>query len=107
MKMKTIANKFNLNTETMTATLMEKIGEEWCKLAEFDCATEPAKEIDSVILADAVANFECELESQVAAGDHIVYIGRIVASHKNTDQKKRLYSLAKGHKLGPASAATT
>ena len=77
-----------------------KSGRDTDKLAEFDCATEPAKEIDSIILTEAVANFECELESQVAAGDHFVYIGRIVASHKNTEQKKRLYVLAKGHKLG-------
>ena len=37
------------------------------KLAEFDCKTAPAKEIDSVILADAVANFECTLVSETEA----------------------------------------
>jgi len=78
-------------------------GRDTDKLAQFDCATGPAKEIDSVLLLDAVANFECELESQIAAGDHIVYIGRIVASHKNAEPKKRLYTTAPGHKLGPAS----
>ena len=71
------------------------------KLAEFDCATEPAKVIDSVLLADAVANFECELESQTVAGDHIIFVGRIVASHINTEPKKRLYTVGPGHKLGP------
>ncbi|MBW8041979.1 MAG: flavin reductase family protein [Planctomycetes bacterium] len=80
------------------------------KFAEFDaqhgqvhCNTAPAKEIDSVLLADAVANFECTLESQTEAGDHIIFVGRIVCSHVNTESKKRLYTIAPGHKLGPAS----
>ncbi len=73
------------------------------KFAEFDCKTEPAQAIDSVLLADAVANFECTLDSQIPAGDHIVFIGRIVASHINTEPKKRLYTIGPGHKLGPVS----
>jgi flavin reductase (DIM6/NTAB) family NADH-FMN oxidoreductase RutF len=80
-----------------------KSGRDIDKFAEFDCQTEPAKTIDSVLLADAVANFECTLEAQVSAGDHIVFIGRIVCSHMNTEPKKRLYTIGPGHKLGPAS----
>ncbi|MEK7995108.1 MAG: flavin reductase family protein [Planctomycetota bacterium] len=72
------------------------------KLAEFDCATEPATEIDSLLLTDAVANFECTLQSQVPTGDHIMFIGEIVCSHINTEPKKRLYTVGPGHKLGPA-----
>ena len=78
-------------------------GRDTDKFAEFDCKTAPAKSIDSVLLADAVANFECTLESQVPAGDHIVFIGQIVCSHMNTEPKKRLYTIAPGHKLGPVS----
>jgi flavin reductase (DIM6/NTAB) family NADH-FMN oxidoreductase RutF len=36
----------------------------------------------------------------VQAGDHIIYIGRVVAAHVNTEPKKRLYTVAPGHKLG-------
>lgn len=72
------------------------------KFAESDCQTEPAREIDSVLLSDAVANFECVEEARVRAGDHIVYIGRVVAAHVNAEPKKRLYTVAPGHKLGPA-----
>ena len=39
-----------------------KSGREIDKFAEFECETEPAKEIDSVLLSDAVANFECMLD---------------------------------------------
>jgi len=73
------------------------------KFAEFDCETTPAKAIDSALLADAVANFECTLESETIAGDHIIFVGKVVASHTNTGPKKRLYSIAPAHKLGPAS----
>ncbi len=73
------------------------------KLAEFDCAAEPAEKIDSVLLSDAVANFECELESETVVGDHVIFVGRVVCSHINTEAKKRLYTIGPGHKLGPVS----
>jgi len=73
------------------------------KLAEFACETAPAVEIDSILLADAVANFECTLEQHMHAGDHVIFVGNIVAAHTNTKTKKRLYTTAPGHKLGPVS----
>jgi len=74
------------------------------KLAEFKkCKTSPAKVIDSVLLDDAVANFECRLVSETKAGDHIIFVGQIVVSHINTKPKKRLYTIAPGHKLGLVS----
>ena len=77
-------------------------GRDTDKLAELKCKTSPAKKIKSVLLSDAVANFECRLVKQVATGDHITFVGEIVCSHVNIKRKKRLYSLAPGHKLGPA-----
>ena len=80
-----------------------KSGREIDKFAEFECETEPAKEIDSVLLTDAVANFECALDSQVPVGDHIIFVGTVVSSHMNTEPKKRLYTTGPGHKLGSVS----
>ena len=80
-----------------------KSGRNIDKLAEFQCETSPTEKIDSVLLNDAVANFECKLDSQTEAGDHIIFIGEIICSHKNIEPKKRLYTTAPGHKLGPAS----
>ena len=80
-----------------------KSGRDIDKFAEFDCKTEPAKVIDSVLLADAVANFECTLESQIPVGDHMIFVGEIVCSHINTESKKRLYTTGPGHKLGSVS----
>ncbi len=70
------------------------------KLAESNCLTEPAAFIDSVLLSDAVANFECVEESRLPAGDHIIYVGRVVAAHVNTEPAPRLYTTAPGHQLG-------
>jgi flavin reductase (DIM6/NTAB) family NADH-FMN oxidoreductase RutF len=80
-----------------------KSGRDIDKFAKFDCKTESAKAIDSVLLTEAVANFECVLESEMVAGDHIIFVGRIVVSHINTEPKKRLYSVAPEHKLGSVS----
>ena len=80
-----------------------KSGRDIDKLAEFDCAMEPAEKIDSVMLSDAVANFECVLESETVVGDHVIFVGRVVCSHINTEAKKRLYTVGPGHKLGPVS----
>lgn len=93
------------STEMADAAMFfgSKSGREVDKFAEFKCATESAKEIDSVLLAEAVSNFECTLESQTETGDHVVFIGKIVRSHISTEPKKRLYTIGPGHKLGPAS----
>jgi flavin reductase (DIM6/NTAB) family NADH-FMN oxidoreductase RutF len=80
-----------------------KSGRNIDKFAEFECKTEPAKEIDSVLLSDAVANFECTLESQMVTGDHVIFVGKVVASHTNNEPKKRLYTTGPGHKLGSVS----
>ncbi|MHC4570893.1 MAG: flavin reductase family protein [Planctomycetota bacterium] len=80
-----------------------KSGRDIDKFAEFDCKNGPAEVIDSVLLTEAVANFECTLESQTEAGDHIIFVGRVVCSHINTEPKKRLYTVGPGHKLGSVS----
>jgi flavin reductase (DIM6/NTAB) family NADH-FMN oxidoreductase RutF len=80
-----------------------KSGRDTDKFADFDCKTEAAKAIDSLLLSDAVANFECTLESQVPAGDHIIFVGEVVSAQVNTEPKKRLYTVGPGHKLGSVS----
>ena len=80
-----------------------KSGRDIDKLEVTGCKTEPATKIDSVILSDATANFECELQTQIPTGDHILFVGKVVASHINTEPTKRLYTTAAGGKMGPAS----
>jgi len=67
------------------------------KLGVRRTATQPAREIDTVLLSDAVASFECVLEQAVLTGDHWLFVGRAVASHANSDPSmQRLYSLGGG-----------
>ena len=61
------------------------------KIGRCVCPIEIATQIDSVLLLDAVANFECQLESYMPAGDHIIFVGKIVAAHINTESKQRLF----------------
>jgi flavin reductase (DIM6/NTAB) family NADH-FMN oxidoreductase RutF len=76
-------------------------GRDTKKFAEFKkCRTSRAKVIDSVLLDDAAANFECRLAWEKKAGDHIIFVGKVVASHINTKRKKRLYTIGAGHKMG-------
>ena len=70
------------------------------KFAVTGCKTSPAEKIDSVIIDDAVANFECVLESELTTGDHIIFVGRVVACHVNTEPKGRLYSVRPNRILG-------
>lgn len=70
------------------------------KLAETGCKHSAAEKIDSVILDDAAANFECVLEDELAAGDHIIFVGKVVACHINSENKKRLYTTGPNFQLG-------
>lgn len=82
-----------------------KSGRDMDKIAESGTRTQPAAEIDSVLLADAVANFECKLESEHRTGDHVIFVGRVIASHMNADETvRRIYSLG-NEQLGAAGPA--
>lgn len=69
-------------------------GREVDKLAERKPMTARATIIDSLLLKEAVANFECQLESELQTGDHVIFVGRVLASHMNEDFELRgLYAL--------------
>jgi flavin reductase (DIM6/NTAB) family NADH-FMN oxidoreductase RutF len=69
-------------------------GRDLDKLAARGAETQPATKIDSVLLSAAVANFECALESELETGDHVIFVGRVVAAHMNEDPSvSRLYNL--------------
>ena len=80
-------------------------GRDTDKLTEAGVKTQPAGEIDSVLLADAVANFECRLAGELETGDHVTFVGEVVRSHVNDQPLNRLYTVAPGHKLGPLPQA--
>lgn len=75
------------------------------KLKAHPCATQPASVVDGLLLADAVANFECKLVSELETGDHIVFVGEVVASHVSEEHKQRLYTVGPGYKMSGVRAA--
>ena len=62
-------------------------GNEVDKFKKTGIKTEKAKHIKSPLIKDATINFECKLEKEVDAGDHIIFIGRVLASYLNKDKK--------------------
>ena len=87
------------NMEAETLFFGTKSGRDIDKLDVTGCKTQKAEIIDSVLLSDAAANFECILENEIVTGDHILFIGKVVASHTNNQPKKRLYTVAPGGKM--------
>jgi len=76
-------------------------GRDMDKLTECPIRTQPAHEVEGVIARDALANFECVLESEIASGDHVILLGRVVAAHVNEDESlARLFNLGPGYRLG-------
>ena len=62
------------------------------------------KSVDGVLLANAAASFECIVESEMQSGDHVIFVGTVVASHVNSEATtRRLYALDRtkaGFRLG-------
>jgi flavin reductase (DIM6/NTAB) family NADH-FMN oxidoreductase RutF len=81
-----------------------KSGRDLDKFAARNTILLPGASIDSVLVADAVANFECVLDGELLAGDHIIFTGRVVASHVNTSTCRRLYTIETGRIFGAFAA---
>ena len=81
-------------------------GRDMDKLAECGTKTQPATTVDCVLLTDAVANFECKLESELETGDHVLFVGRVVVSHVNqSDELRRLYTVGEDFQMGGVAVA--
>ena len=79
-------------------------GDNTDKFKEKPLLTEKAESIDSLILTDSVANFECVLECEHSAGDHIIIFARVLKSWENQDASlKRLFNVGSGRKLSGCS----
>lgn len=50
----------------------------------------PATELETPLLKGAVYNLECVLHSQVPSGDHVIFVGEVVAAHVDPAAGERL-----------------
>ena len=62
-------------------------GDETDKFAESKIKTAKAEFVKSPLIKNATINFECELFKEIDSGDHIIFIGKILASYINKDKK--------------------
>lgn len=96
-------------SESMAAAVLHAgsvHGHQRDKLAETGLATAPARHVAAPLLADAVANFECELAEIAHPGDCPLVFGRVVAAHVNSDPGlRRLYTVGPGHTMGGVRVA--
>ena len=75
------------------------------KIAETGLAVQEGTKVRAPLVAEAVANFECELVDIFQPGDCPVVVGKVVAAHEHDDQALgRLYTVACGHKLAGVRA---
>ncbi len=86
--------------ENETLFFGTKSGREINKLYDSKIRYSKAKYIDSIILDEAVANFECILEDTIKTGDHYIFLGKVVGSHISTGNIDRLYTIGEKYKLG-------
>ena len=52
-------------------------GRSFDKLAARNVPTQPTAVIDSLLLSEAVANFECVLVGELLSGDHVIFVGEM------------------------------
>ena len=70
------------------------------KITEAGLAVQEGVKVRAPLVAEAVANFECELVDIYQPGDCPLVVGKVVAAHEHSDPElKRLYTVARGHKL--------
>ena len=62
-------------------------GDETDKFSKAKIKTTKAHYIKTPLLTQATINLECKLQQEVDAGDHIIFIGEVLASHLNEDEK--------------------
>ena len=66
--------------------------------------TRKTEVIDSLVLENSAANFECLLESEHIAGDHVIVTARVVKAWENEDSSvRRLFNTAPGYVLSGVS----
>ena len=62
-------------------------GNEIDKFAVSKIETAKAEFVRSPLIKKATINFECELVNEVDSGDHVIFIGKILASYVKKDKK--------------------
>lgn len=65
-------------------------GENMDKIKESGLTKEESEKVDCFRVKEAVAWLECEVINEIDAGDHIIFIGKVISSHEK-DNAPRLF----------------
>ncbi len=57
------------------------------KFKKTEIETEKAKFIKAPLIKKATINLECKLQKEINSGDHVMFIGKILAAYINKDKK--------------------
>jgi flavin reductase (DIM6/NTAB) family NADH-FMN oxidoreductase RutF len=63
------------------------------KIERLNLETQPASLVKPPLVSQATYNFECELLNEMDAGDHILFLGKVVAAHKADTDKGYLVDM--------------
>jgi flavin reductase (DIM6/NTAB) family NADH-FMN oxidoreductase RutF len=82
--------EFVINIPTMeivqeTLFCGRRSGRSYDKFKETRLTTLPAKMVKPPIIKECVAHLECKLEQQITAGDHTLFIGRVVTAYTDKE----------------------
>jgi len=73
----------NKNIEKAITQFGTTHGDKVDKFERTGLKTIPSKYIKPPLIADATVNFECKLYKEIDCGDHILFIGEILAAYIN------------------------
>jgi flavin reductase (DIM6/NTAB) family NADH-FMN oxidoreductase RutF len=74
-------------------------GRDTDKFGSIPCETLKAEKIDSLLIKDAVANFECVIRQETDVGDHILFVGEVVRALVTDNPVNRMFTLIKAEHL--------
>ncbi|MFW6013249.1 MAG: flavin reductase family protein [Candidatus Bipolaricaulota bacterium] len=70
-----------------------KSGADVDKFSETALETTPAAEVETPLVEDSVACFECRKDSSLRTGDHTIFVGEVVAAHLSEKHTQKLYTV--------------
>ena len=80
------------------------------KFKEAKLTATPAKKVKAPIIKECIAHLECVVDQQIKAGDHTIFLGRVVAAYANDRVFSETFDIKKAklvYHLGGDAFTTT
>ncbi len=70
------------------------------KFKNTNLTTVKAKEVNTPLIEDSVACFECKKRGSIDSGDHTIFVGEVVATHVSEKYTEKIYTTKGWHEKG-------